>query len=63
VRFLFHARGSLLELQTQLLIALRLHYLSEEKTDELCRSGDSIARGLNALINRFHPKVPQTTYD
>jgi four helix bundle protein len=53
VRFLFHARGSLLELQTQLLIARRLHYLSEEKADELCRDGDGIARGLNALINKF----------
>ncbi|MGA2966185.1 MAG: four helix bundle protein [Terriglobales bacterium] len=53
VRFLLHARGSLLELQTQLLIARRLQYLSEEKADELCRRGDGIGRGLNALINRF----------
>jgi len=53
VRFLFYARGSLLELQTQLLIARRLDYLSEEKADELVGSGDGIARGLNALINRF----------
>src|SRR5208283_299470 len=49
VRFLFHARGSLLELQTQLLIARRLKYLSEEKADELVCSSDGIARGLNAL--------------
>src|SRR5271165_4431833 len=40
VRFLFHARGSLLELQTQLLIARRLKYLSEEKADELVCSSD-----------------------
>ena len=53
VRFLFHARGSLLELQTQLLIARRLQYLSEEKADDLGRCGDGIGRGLNALINRF----------
>src|SRR5882762_9420318 len=33
VRFLFHARGSLLELQTQILIARRLEYLSEEKAN------------------------------
>lgn len=57
VRFLFHARGSLLELQTQILIARRLEYLSEEKADELCRKGDGIARGLNALINRFRPRA------
>ncbi len=55
VRFLFHARGSLLELQTQLLIAKRLQYLSEEKADELVGHGNGIGRGLNALINRFRP--------
>jgi four helix bundle protein len=63
VRFLFHARGSLLELQTQLLIAQRLEYLSEEKASEIRRSGDGIARGLNALINRFRPKAGLTTDD
>jgi four helix bundle protein len=57
VRFLFHTRGSLLELQTQLVLARRLEYLSVEKADELCRKGDGIARGLNALINRFRPKA------
>ena len=57
VRFLFHARGSLLELQTQLLIARRLRYLSEEKADELCRISDGIARGLNALINKFRERA------
>jgi hypothetical protein len=39
------------------LIACRLQYLSNEKADELCRSVDEIARGLNALINRFRPRV------
>ena len=57
VRFLFHARGSLLELQTQLLIAKRLQYLSEEKAEELVRFGDGLGRGLNALINRFRTAV------
>ncbi len=53
LRFLFHARGSLLELQTQILIARRLQYLSEEKAVELCRRSDDIGRLLTALINRF----------
>jgi len=57
LRFLFHARGSLLELKTQLLIARRLEYLSEEKADELCCSSDGIARGLNALINKFRARA------
>ena len=53
VRFLFHARGSLLELETQILIARRLQYLPEEKAGELCGHAAAIGRGLNALINRF----------
>ena len=53
VRFLLNARGSLLELQTQVLIARRLQYLSEERTEALCRQTDAIGRQLNALINRF----------
>jgi four helix bundle protein len=57
VRFSFHARGSLPELQTQILLARRLLYLSEEKSAELSRAGDGIARGLNALINKFRPKA------
>jgi four helix bundle protein len=57
VRFLLHARGSLLELQTQLLIARRLQYLPVGKADELCRSSDGIGRGLNALINKFREKA------
>jgi four helix bundle protein len=52
-RFLLHARGSLLELHTQVLIARRLQYLSEEKTIQLCHRSDNIGRGLNALINKF----------
>jgi four helix bundle protein len=57
VRFLLHAWGSLLELQTQILIARRLQYLSEEKGDELWRKGNGIGRGLNALINKFREKA------
>jgi four helix bundle protein len=57
VRFLFHAWGSLLELQTQLVLARRLEYLPEEKADELCRISDGIARGLNALINKFRERA------
>ena len=57
VRFLFHARGSLLELQTQLLIARRLQYLSEAEVDKLSRKGDGIGRGWNALINKFRERA------
>lgn len=36
VQFLFHARGSLMELETQILIASRLGYIDSKTTDMLC---------------------------
>jgi len=49
-RFLFHARGSLLELQTQILIAQGLEYLTEEQAAKLTQTTDALGRGLNGLI-------------
>ena len=49
-RFLFHARGSLLELQTQIVIARGLNYLSDAEATELTRASDNLGRGLNGLI-------------
>ncbi len=49
-RFLFHARGSLLELQTQIVIAQGLEYLTEEQAAKLTRTTDDLGRGLNGLI-------------
>jgi four helix bundle protein len=49
--FLLHARGSLLELQTQLHIAEDLQYLSGNVAQGLHSQTDSVARNLNALIN------------
>ena len=46
-----------MELQTQLLIARRIEYLSAAKAEELGRSSEGIGRGLNALINKFHAKA------
>ncbi|HWO00002.1 MAG TPA: four helix bundle protein [Blastocatellia bacterium] len=34
-QFLGHARGSLLEVETQIVIALNLHYLTQEQADKL----------------------------
>jgi len=50
-RFLFHARGSLLELQTQVMIAGQLTYLTEDETCRLLGLSAEIGRDLNALIN------------
>ena len=49
--FLYHARGSLLELQTQLLIAEELEYLSSEDAKHLAEMAETVGRALNGLIN------------
>ena len=55
-RFLFHARGSLLELRTQIVIARGLEYLTKEQGDGLTRSTDDLGRGLNGLIQTVRGK-------
>jgi four helix bundle protein len=49
-RFLFHARGSLLELQTQIVIAGGLEYLQKDDISKLTSVTDRLGRGLNGLI-------------
>lgn len=49
-RFLLQARGSLLELQTQIVIAQGLEYLTTEEAANLNKSADDVGRGLNGLI-------------
>ena len=55
--FLFHARGSLLEVQTQIMIAKELQYLSGEEAQRILASADAIGRGLNSLINSLREKA------
>jgi len=49
-RFLFHARGSLLELETQLTIASRLEYLSGEQSGTLQALATQVGRSLTGLL-------------
>ena len=56
-RFLFHARGSLLELQTQLMIAKELRYLAEAEANRLLHMSGEVGRDLNALINSVREKT------
>ncbi len=49
--FLLHARGSLLEVQTQLMIARELQYITQEEGKQLLESSDAIGRCLNSLMN------------
>lgn len=55
--FLLHARGSLLEVQTQLMIAKELQYISPEEGERLLESSDAIGRCLNSLINAIAQKA------
>jgi four helix bundle protein len=50
-QFLFHARGSLLELETQIEIAHRLEYLSVQECERLQQQAEQVGRGLAGLLN------------
>ena len=49
-QFLGHARGSLLETETQLLLAGRLNYLSSEQVSHLIKLSAEVGRILNGLL-------------
>jgi four helix bundle protein len=55
--FLLHARGSLLELQTQLLIAEELQYLSRQDAQRLLAMAEGVGRALSGLINSMRDKA------
>lgn len=50
IRFLFIAKGSAGELQTQVLIAQEIGFLTGQESQSLCAGCDEIARMLSALI-------------
>jgi four helix bundle protein len=51
VRFLRIGRGSLQEVQTQVLIARRLNYLSEDRSAAVLELADELGRIINGLIS------------
>ena len=55
--FLLHARGSLLELQTQTLLAQELQYLPEEQAQRLLETVNRVGRSLSGLINSLREKA------
>ncbi len=55
VQFLYHARGSLLELQTQISIARDLDYMDRSASEDLESQAEELGRILNGLISRFQP--------
>jgi four helix bundle protein len=56
LHFLFHARGSLLELETQLTLAQELQYFSDEILASLLSDTAALGSSLTGLINSLeHP--------
>lgn len=55
LRALYHARGSLMELQTQVLIAERQKYCSKEVADAVLAQAEKVGRSLAGLINSLRP--------
>jgi len=50
IRFLYIARGSLLELDTQLEIAKRLGYIGNEQSERICHLSERTLKMLDGLI-------------
>lgn len=50
-QFLGHARGSLLETETQILLSERLEYLDHKATEKLLKQAAEVGRILNGLMS------------
>jgi four helix bundle protein len=55
--FFSQARGSLLELETQILIALELKYISSSVSDPVIQLSAETGRMLNALLESIRPRA------
>ena len=55
-RFLHISRGSLFELETQMLIALNVGLMQEDTYGELAAAYDEVERMLESLIRKVHAK-------
>src|SRR5579864_2911288 len=58
-QFLGHSLGSLVEIETQILISERLNYIDPADAAEIARSTDEIGRMLNALLRSLPSKGGQ----
>jgi four helix bundle protein len=55
--FLGHARGSLFEAETQMLLSISLGYLGSESTEAFFVLSGEVARMLNGLIATMQPQL------
>ncbi len=60
-QFLSHSRGSLNELETQLMIATNLNYLTEQDLHKLFELSSEVGRLLNGLLASIAAKRPTGT--
>jgi four helix bundle protein len=58
LHFLRHSRGSLAEVETQILIAQRRNYLSESQAADILKRTDEVGRVLSGLISSLKEKNP-----
>ena len=56
-QFLGHAKGSLAELETQLLLANALGYLSNDRLNELLARCDAVSRLVNGLMQSLRAEA------
>lgn len=54
-QFLNHARGSIYEVQTQLMLAQRVGYLDKEPSTQLLAQAAEVGRLLNGLMRAIRP--------
>jgi len=57
VYFLHHERGSLWELQTQMILAEQLRYVSKQEGGVLLAAAENVSRALNGLITSMSMNV------
>jgi four helix bundle protein len=55
-QFIGHALGSLMEIETQLLISERLNYVESERSRDLLKRTAEVGRILNGLLNSLSDK-------
>jgi four helix bundle protein len=56
--YLRHSRGSLAELETQILIAQRRNYLTQPQVAELLNRAHEVGRILSGLLNSLEERIP-----
>jgi four helix bundle protein len=61
VQFLCHARGSLCEVETQIIIATNLHYIAPDRSGALSDRITEVGRILNGLIASLQRKTVSTS--